>query len=156
VFRGGQAKLNASVKNGTASYQWSPSIGLSDAYAASPVAKPTKTTTYTVTAIQNGCSSTAKVTVAVARNIAAPNVFTPNGDGKNDVYKIPVDNSVTVKDISIFNNKGKLVYQATDASKPWDGTNKGVPAEAGTYTVVITGTNASGKVSIKSDVELVR
>jgi len=82
--------------------------------------------------------------------------MSPNGDGKNDVYKIPVDNSVTVKDISIFNNKGKLVYQATDNSKPWDGTNKGVPAEAGTYTIVITGTNASGKVSIKSDVELVR
>jgi len=156
VFRGGEAKLNAKVKNGNASFQWSPSLGLSDPYSASPVAKPAKTTTYTVTAIENGCSSTAKVTVAVARNITAPNFFSPNGDGKNDVYKIPVDNTVTVKDISIFNNKGKLVYQATDNSKGWDGTNKGVPVEAGTYTIVITGTNASGKVSIKSDVELVR
>jgi gliding motility-associated-like protein len=46
-------------------YSWSPAIGLSNPAIANPVASPTATTTYTVTANQGLCTATSLVTVTV-------------------------------------------------------------------------------------------
>jgi gliding motility-associated-like protein len=46
-------------------YSWSPAIGLSNPLIANPVASPTSTTTYTVTASQGLCTATSLVTVTV-------------------------------------------------------------------------------------------
>ncbi|MDO7854674.1 T9SS type A sorting domain-containing protein [Hymenobacter sp. CA1UV-4] len=50
---------------GAQSYQWSPTTGLNNPFAANPIASPTQTTTYTVTGTSNGCTSTSQVTVTV-------------------------------------------------------------------------------------------
>jgi gliding motility-associated-like protein len=77
--------------------------------------------------------------------MSVPNVFTPNGDGKNDELSIEAEGIQTIN-IDIFNRWGKKIYNlnATDfavvkATKPvWDGTSKsdGKCAE-GTYFYVI-------------------
>lgn len=62
ICEGGSASLTAS---GGVTYQWSPATGLSNANIANPVASPTGTTTYTVTASNGTCTSAASTTVTV-------------------------------------------------------------------------------------------
>lgn len=157
VFYDGHVALNASTREASPTYQWIPSMGLSNETIPNPVAKPSKTTVYSIMVTgANGCAGTAKIKVTVLKNISIPNAFTPNGDGKNDVFKIPVDNSVSLKSFTVENSKGKVIYETDDITKPWDGTVKGIPVESGTYSYTVTGTSANGKVSIKDNVEVYR
>lgn len=50
------------------------------------------------------------------------NVFTPNGDGVNDTFGVPANNTIKYK-LSIFNRLGRLVYQTHTPSGRWDGRN---------------------------------
>lgn len=59
---GQSTTLNAS---GGTSYSWSPAATLSNPFIANPVATPTTTTNYTVTATQGVCTATSVVTVTV-------------------------------------------------------------------------------------------
>lgn len=52
-------------QNTTANYSWLPTTGLSNPNIANPVASPTTTTTYTMTATTNGCSASDSVVVTV-------------------------------------------------------------------------------------------
>ena len=76
------------------------------------------------------------------------NVFTPDGDGVNDVYAPEVNNSVLTIDMSIFNRWGRLVFhdeindvELTEKGYPanltWDGTNDGTECQTGVYYCVI-------------------
>lgn len=53
------------VATGAASYSWSPSTGLSASTGASVIAKPSSTTTYTVTGVSGACTDTINTTVSV-------------------------------------------------------------------------------------------
>ncbi|MBX7095882.1 MAG: T9SS type A sorting domain-containing protein, partial [Flavobacteriales bacterium] len=77
ICNGDNTTLNAS---GGTNYSWSPSTGLSDPNIANPVASPTSTTTYTVTASSGQCTSTASVTVTVNNLPAAPVVSQSGND----------------------------------------------------------------------------
>jgi gliding motility-associated-like protein len=59
-----------------------------------------------------------------------PNVFTPNGDGYNDLF-VPITDltgnpkaNVDRVDMSIFNRWGKIMYTTTDPQILWDGKNQ--------------------------------
>lgn len=60
-----------------------------------------------------------------------PNVFTPNGDGKNDFFFADTFN-VRVEKFTVNNRWGQIVYETTSVT-PWDGKYKGKPCEDGTY-----------------------
>nr|MDQ3048188.1 PKD domain-containing protein [Bacteroidota bacterium] len=62
ICNGSSTTLNAS---GGSTYSWSPGTGLSATNISNPVASPSSTITYTVTASSGGCSSTDVVTVTV-------------------------------------------------------------------------------------------
>ena len=67
ICAGGEVKLEAAVNSGEATFSWSPATGLSAANVSNPVASPSQTTTYTVTATNaEGCTATAQVTVNVS------------------------------------------------------------------------------------------
>ena len=70
-------------------------------------------------------------------DIVIPNTFTPNGDGVNDLWDIPILTNYPNSLISIFNRYGNLVYQSIGYSKPWDGTSKGKALPAGTYYYIV-------------------
>ncbi|REA60347.1 gliding motility-associated C-terminal domain-containing protein [Dyadobacter luteus] len=64
-----------------------------------------------------------------------PNVFTPNGDNKNDIFK-PFDCPAFVQSVEckIFNRWGTQVYETKDVNINWDGkTNAGKELAAGQY-----------------------
>ena len=82
-----------------------------------------------------------------------PNVFTPNGDGFNDVFvpmRITPDLITHVK-MHIFNRWGRTVYDTDDIFINWDGRvgNSGQPCSTGTYFYVcdVEMTTPEGPVS---------
>lgn len=102
--------------------------------------------TYTVTNAE-GCSDydTLLITVIdLAPQIIIPNVFTPNGDGINELFDIKGIN-LTRYDCSVFNRWGKQVFNSTDVKSKWDGKINGNPAEEGTYFYVIKAGGAVGE-----------
>ncbi len=66
------------------------------------------------------------------------NVFTPNGDGINDVF-IPVSFSrVKTVEMKIYDRWGNLLYTTTDLNNGWDGKRNGVDCTEGVYFYTIT------------------
>jgi gliding motility-associated-like protein len=80
------------------------------------------------------------------------NVFTPNGDGANDVLYVD-SKDITDFSIVIIDQQNKIVYQSTDAAFRWDGTGmNGDPVPAGKYLYYVTARNSAGKVLSKHSV----
>lgn len=81
-----------------------------------------------------GCADTLYKTlyIGVDRKLFVPTTFTPNGDGKNDLFRVRGDNVIT-EEMRIYDQWGTLVY-STDSSRPeWDGTVNGTTIQNGTY-----------------------
>ena len=68
--------------------------------------------------------------------LMVPNVFTPNGDGTHDEFRV-VYRSLKEFHCWIYNRWGHLVYKWDDPAKGWDGTIHGKPAAEGAYYYVI-------------------
>ena len=73
-----------------------------------------------------GCDDTAflNINVLVNINVFIPNVFTPNGDGQNDVFRIDfIEGIDAVQSFEgvIFNRWGRKVYEFRDQNDVWDG-----------------------------------
>jgi len=66
-------------------------------------------------------------------NMVIANAFSPNGDGKNDLFYLQVQESVIVHQFSIFNRYGQMVFDTVDLSQGWDGNFMGQPADIGVY-----------------------
>ncbi|MES2567075.1 MAG: gliding motility-associated C-terminal domain-containing protein [Bacteroidota bacterium] len=78
-------------------------------------------------------------------NIIMPNVFTPNFDSINDVYKPYLDEIVELN-FSIFNRYGNLIFETTRLNGFWDGrTTSGEPCKDGVYFCILNATGIEGK-----------
>lgn len=89
----------------------------------------------------NSCqTSSASAPVSAAtlstREIFVPNVFTPNGDGKNDVLRV-YGNYIRSIDLRIFNQWGQLIFSTNDFTLGWDGKHKGQLQPVGVYTYTL-------------------
>lgn len=87
---------------------------------------------------QSGCVDSASVNIIVdpLSGLFLPTAFTPNGDGKNDVFKI-LGGKIQKLDLKIFNRWGQVVFSTTDRTKAWDGSFAGKPQSAGNYVYVL-------------------
>lgn len=65
------------------------------------------------------------------------NVFSPNGDGVNDLFRITSDCDVYSFDMSIYNRWGQLVNFSRNVAYGWDGFINGEPAAEGVYYFVV-------------------
>ena len=64
-----------------------------------------------------------------------PNVFTPNADGRNDVFRPYINRSVDRVEFKVFNRWGKIIFETDDPDVAWDG-NSNITGELvpdGTY-----------------------
>lgn len=78
-------------------------------------------------------------------NIALPNVFTPNGDSINDVFR-PFLDEITELEMTIYDRWGNLIYDSKRLRCFWDGrTDSGEPCCTGVYFCVIAATGVDGK-----------
>jgi len=64
-----------------------------------------------------------------------PNVFSPNGDGINDIFEI-FGTFIEIEQCSIFDRWGNLVYRSTD-DVSWDGSSLDQEVSQGTYSYII-------------------
>ena len=80
--------------------------------------------------------------------LVVPNVFTPNGDGANDEFRVAY-RSLKEFHCWVYNRWGHKVYEWTDPAKGWDGTINGRPAAEGAYFYVIRalGTDAEANAA---------
>lgn len=69
--------------------------------------------------------------------VDVPNVFTPNGDGINDVFRVKAQSLEYFHGV-ILNRWGRKVFEWHDPSQGWDGKIHGKYANPGTYYYVIT------------------
>ena len=90
-------------------------------------------------------------------DIAIPNAFTPNADGKNDVFKVLTNCNITNFSLKIFNRWGQQVFETNDINFGWDGYYHGILQPISVFVYYVQITKASGdKKLIKGDVSLIR
>ncbi len=158
IYYGQQTELHAGAEG--IIYLWTPTTGLNYFTEPNPIASPQTTTTYTIKVIDaNQCKNSDSVTVFVRDDIPViiPSAFSPNGDGRNDVFRIANSSFHRLQEFRIFNRWGQEVFSTTDIKKGWDGTFNNIPQEAGVYNYLIRVAYPDGKVELfKGDVTLVR
>ena len=73
-----------------------------------------------------------------------PNIFTPNGDGKNDYFFIE-STGLSNFTIVVLNEKQQAVYESSDVNFKWDGTTlQGEPIATGNYSYYFIATDKNG------------
>lgn len=85
-----------------------------------------------------GCTNEVSKFIEVKNdfNVHIPNSFTPNFDGKNDVFMpvfTPYGLDTKSFEMEIFDRWGHQMFHSVDVTKGWDGTIQGVTAKEGTY-----------------------
>jgi len=86
-----------------------------------------------------------------------PSAFTPNGDGRNDIFKIAAMQGQKLVDMSIYNRWGQLIFRTKDVSKGWDGTINGKLPGTETFVYTVSYINLEGKAKfISGTVSLIR
>lgn len=78
------------------------------------------------------------------------NVFSPNGDGRNDTWEIVMDETVSYH-LRIFNSKQQLVFETDQQGNFWNGTDmrSGMDCESGSYAYIIDYQFSNNEASIK-------
>lgn len=96
-------------------------------------------------ASKNSCIDTACSDINVNQLFNIPNVFSPDGDGINDLFVI--DNSCLKEyHLEIFNRWGMKVFETFLPGRGWDGyTASGVSSPAGTYYYILKTISLTGK-----------
>ncbi len=73
-----------------------------------------------------------------------PNIFTPNGDGSNDILSISSEGLIDFT-IVVLDDKQKVVFESNNPDFSWDGTDKGGnKVKAGTYVYYIIAQDTKG------------
>lgn len=111
-----------------------------------------QSTVVMMVATRASCSDTAFATITVDPcpfpTVYAPNVFTPNADGYNDLFHLTVENASEVE-LIITNRWGNVVFQNTAANPTWDGhmsTPGGAEAAEGVYFYKYKVTGVAGDI----------
>jgi gliding motility-associated-like protein len=155
-----EVQLNA---EGALLYNWMPSHLFMDPTMQNPTTLPiTEPGTYYVSGVDHyGCRDTAAIFLDVKYpyDPIMPNAFTPNGDGKNDIFSIPNGKYQKILKFEVYDRWGQQVFNTVDPNKGWDGTNmnNGSPCNQGTYMYVIAIELPNKEIkTYKGDVTLMR
>lgn len=138
---GTSIQLNGDARgDGLVMYEWRPSNHLNFPTLPNPTFNgPDSVLLYLYATDANGCVGfdSLYIHVFVPDSIELPNIITPDGDGKNDTWKIPSRIDLTGSNLIIFNRWGTKVYEVTGYSNEWGGTNQsGEALPDGTYYYV--------------------
>lgn len=124
-----------------ARFNWQPAEGLSCSDCPDPVASPKRPTTY-ILAVEdaNGCGTVLQVAISVedSRKLFAPNAFSPNEDGRNDLFTLyPGKGVARITSFQVFGRWGNKVFESQSegaASPPgWDGNYQGESLSPGVF-----------------------
>ncbi|HJX70704.1 MAG TPA: PKD domain-containing protein [Bacteroidales bacterium] len=92
----------------------------------------------TITDMTYGCSDSNNQLIFVIPEVPIQNVFTPNGDGKNEYFIINTGGIVHLQ-IKIYSRSGLLIYEGEGTEIVWDGKSlSGAELESGIYYYVLS------------------
>ena len=138
-IKGFPVMLSATATGEKISFNWIPPLYMNDTSILNPTVTPPHDIIYSLFAqSEYGCTNTDSVQVKVVDGIFVPNAFTPNGDGKNDYWRIPYLDIGLDADVSVFNRWGQLVYHVEGSTVSWDGNLNGTPQPSGVYVYIIS------------------
>ncbi|HRO69631.1 MAG TPA: gliding motility-associated C-terminal domain-containing protein [Chitinophagaceae bacterium] len=139
IIEGTTVQLQATATGYALSYSWSPDIYISNVSELQPFITPLRDTIYKLTVSSNaGCGTDIdSMNVFVYKDVFVPTAFSPNNDGLNDTWHIPVLVAYPEFELSVFNREGRNIFQAKGVNKPWDGTYRGEPQPAGIYVYML-------------------
>lgn len=127
--------------NGTGVPVWTPSTGLNSSNIFKPIATPSLTTNYILTVTDsNGCINSDVVIITIILptfNGIITTLFTPNGDGINDIWYIQNIENYPDNEVIVFNIHGQQVYNQKNYMNDWKGTYNGKELLDGTYYYVL-------------------
>lgn len=149
------------------SFTWEPPDQLSCADCKNPRVSAVKNQQYTLTIVDaNGCSASATVLVDLDRNrnIYIPNVFSPNGDGINDKFRVFAGLGVSsINFVRLYDRWGGKLFEETDllpdpdGTPGWDGNFRGEEMNPGVYLYLVEVEFQDGQVLLyRGDVTLLR
>lgn len=101
---------------------------------------PAKSGTYTLQA-SNRCGVTThsiSMLITPCDCIWVPNAFSPNGDGRNDNFRVIARCPLKRMTVRVYDRFGEIIYSSANPNSSWDGTIHGVPAELGDYYYYIS------------------
>jgi gliding motility-associated-like protein len=94
--------------------------------------------TYSLSATNNCGTTTDAIQITKGLcSVYIPNAFTPNGDSKNDLFKIFGTELITAFNLKIFNRYGQIVFETADKNKGWDGKLNGKDSPAGGFIYLL-------------------
>lgn len=147
-------------------FSWSPMEGLSCTDCLQPVAHPVQPTIYSLTAEDAyGCIVEGEVEVIVRldKQVYIPNAFSPNGDGRNDLFHIYGGPGVSgIRRLRVFDRWGELVFDGRNLplnqpGQGWDGSFRGQRLGPGTFVYLAEVEFINGQVRVfEGEVNLVR
>ncbi len=93
----------------------------------------------------NGSSRSNRVCIAAVENITVPDLFTPDGDLKNDLFRpflsfIPASYALVISD-----RRGRTLFESDDHTESWDGTFRGSRLPRDVYLWMLKVTTPSGR-----------
>jgi len=140
ICRGDSLELNAT---GGKTYHWSFDKSISDTSIANPKVAPYVTTKYYLIVKNDYCSATDEILITIDRCLKElpfkiPQVYSPNGDGTNDVWELIDVDYFPKSKLLIFNRWGEVIYETGPYLNQWNGVNNsGDDLPDGTYYYVL-------------------
>ena len=140
----GSAPLNVDFTNTSTdavSYLWNTDLSTSTDLNVEEVYTTEGEYSVMLVASNGICTDTAFLIVSVFGDseLLVPNIFTPNGDGQNDLF-LPISQGIDEYELLIYNRWGQLVVSIEQSNHGWDGRNSaGELVQDGTYYFVISG-----------------
>jgi gliding motility-associated-like protein len=156
---GGSTTLNATGGGANAVYTWNPADWLTCIECSTPIATPEETITYTVSVVDSsGCLVTNDVTIIVNYDnvVWAPNIFSANGDGLNDVFYVRGPIHPENFTMIIYSRWGEKIFETTDPTFGWDGTFSGKPLNTAVFAYLAIGSTLGGaEFELKGNITLI-
>lgn len=134
--------LNSGASATNLTYLWKPTN------STAPTLVVSQPGNYSVTITsQAGCQASRSIDVRASgfcgATVFAPDLFTPNGDQMNDMFRVTVVDGVPIR-LTIYDRWGSVIYSEENSNPRWDGTYKGDKCLAGVYPYVLTYKSLSG------------
>ena len=104
---------------------------------------------------KNGCKSDALWFNNGVGSFTYPNVFTPNGDGINDLFNCSFGGSYDNFSLKIFDGN-KTIFKTTDPEVCWDGTNEGNDVSEGIYNYHLVADIGGDHLDYERSITLIR
>jgi gliding motility-associated-like protein len=139
-------EVNLTANNLTGTYLWSNGN-------SSNTVTLTEPGVYWLRVDNNGCIASDTIEMKKCSEIWVPNVFTPNGDGTNEIFK-PVTTEIQKLTMFIYNRWGEMIFETSDINGGWDGKFHGNEVPTGVYFWVIRyNENRSSAQNIEKEIK---